>query len=504
VTQDDALVIGLDCSTHGAKAIAWDAQGRVAMQARRPYPLHTPRPGWYEQDPRDWARAAIDVLAEIGHAAAGRVRAVGVTHQRETFAGIDRHGAPVRNAILWMDERAWQQVEDLRRGLGDDRFHRITGKPLSLTPAVSKLLWLRDHEPKAFASAHRWLEVHGFVVRALTGADVTSVGAADPTGLVDITSADWSQEILEFCGIARSRLPALLPSGTMAGTIRPAVAANTGLEPGTPVVATAGDGQVAALGCQVCDLDRAYLNLGTAIVSGTVSPFALIDRAFRTMSGAQPGTFLLESDLKGGTFTIDWLCDTLLRGTASARDLEQEAASLPPGAGGLVLVPYFATVMNPYWDDDASGILVGLRGQHTPAHLYRAILEGIALEQRLHLREIERASGHPLSQVNVTGGGASSDLWCSILADALGRPVVRTASAEATSLGAAMMAAAAVGMHSSILEASRAMGGCARTFLPGPQASLYARLFDEVYCGLYPSLREALSRLAAFSRSAPT
>jgi xylulokinase len=219
------------------------------------------------------------------------------------------------------------------------------------------------------------------------------------------------------------------------------------------------------------------------------------------MSGALAGTFLLESDLKGGAFTIDWLCKTLLAAGVAPAQLESEAALIAPGSDALVLVPYFATVMNPYWDDNATGIMVGLRASHGPAHLYRAILEGIALEQRLVLREIERATGQPISRVHVTGGGAASDLWCRILADALARPVVRTRTSEATSLGAAMIAAAAVGLLPSAREAAHCMGATAEVFEPGDEAPIYARLFDEVYVDLYPSLRDALARLAAFARS---
>lgn len=501
MTSASDLVVGLDCSTHGAKAIAWDLNGQPVAEARASWPLLTPRPGWYEQRAQDWSEATLDALTQIASQVGPRVRAIGITHQRETFVGVDAHGTPVRNAIVWMDERAHAEVAQLRSAMGDEPYHRITGKPLSLTPSISKILWLRNHEPEAAARVHRWLEVQGFVSRALTGEDLTSVGSADPTGLLDIRSADWSDELLGACGLTRDCLPALAPSGTRAGTLTPAVAQRTGLDGATAVVLGAGDGQVAALGAQVCSLDRAYLNLGTAIVSGVVSDSLLIDRAFRTMSGALPGTFLFESDLKGGAFTIDWLCKTLLAEATAPAQLEREAAGVAPGSEALVLVPYFATVMNPYWDDDASGILVGLRGSHGPAHLFRAILEGIALEQRLHLREIERATAQPISRVHVTGGGAASDLWCRILADAIGRTVVRTRTSEATSLGASMLAAAAIGLFPSARHAAESMGATTDCFEPGEDAPTYARLFDEVYAGLYPSLREALSRLAAFARS---
>ena len=435
VDLDADFVVGLDCSTHGAKAIAWDRIGNPVAEGRSSYELNCPRPGWYQQDPSSWSQAAIVALAQVARSVGPRIRAVALSNQRETFAGIDSHGIAVRPAIVWMNSAPGTRLPSLRTTLGDEPFHRISGKPLSITPSISKLLWIRRHEPEAFARAVRWLQnVQAWVARALTGLDVTSVGAADPMGLIDIARADWSDELLGACGLDRDRVPRLIPSGSIAGPILPAVSAATGLPQGTPVVLTAGDGQSAALGAGVHALDTAYLNLGTAIVSGTVGPRLLIDRAFRTMSGALPSTFLLESDLKGGTFTVDWLCSAILRKSFSPAQLERDAVSLQPGSEGLLLLPYFAGVMNPFWDDDASGALVGLRAAHGPAHVYRAILEGITIEQRLHLEAIERVTGAPILRVHAVGGGASSALWCRILADVLQRPILRARWTEATSL----------------------------------------------------------------------
>jgi xylulokinase len=503
VSGDD-LVVGVDCSTHAAKAVAFNLKGQMQCEARCAFPLLTPRPGYYEQSAHDWVSATLASLTDLARQCSRPIRAIGITHQRETFVGIDERDEPVRNAIVWMDERAAEQVQALAVIPGPQAFHRITGKPLSMTPSISKIAWIRDHEPQAFRRATRWLDVGGLLVRALTGSDVTSIGSADPMGLVDIAAARFSDPILQSCGLSPDQLPKLVAVGTIAGTLLPTVASSTGLDPSTPVVVTAGDGQVAALGAQVFGLDHAYLNLGTAIVSGTVSQKLVLDSAFRTMTGALPGTWLLESDLKGGTFTIDWLCDRLLAGAASPASLEPQAAALSPGSDGLLLVPYFAGVMNPYWDDDATGIVVGLRGSHTPAHLFRAILEGVALEQRLHLREIERAAEASIAEVRVMGGGACSPLWCQILADVLQRRVVRAQSVEATSLGAAMLAAAAVGLFASVRDAACAMGSTAERFEPGEHAQHYERLFDEVYVRLYPALRPMLSRLAALTRSSPT
>jgi sugar (pentulose or hexulose) kinase len=497
----EPLVIGVDASTHGTKAIAWSLRGEAIAEGRAGVALVNPQPGWWEQRAEEWGEATTAALAEVGAQVGSRVSAIGLTHQRETFVGVDNAWQSVRPAIVWMDERAHAEVAQIRAAFGEDRFHELTGKPLSMTPSVSKIKWLHSHEPAEFDSARRWLDVGGYLVHALTGEDATSVASAEAMGLVDLRAGSWNDELLALAGLDASRVSRLIPAGQVAGTLIPHVSSATSLPDHLPVVVTAGDGQAAALGAQILGLDRAYLNLGTAVVAGTVAPDFRINRAYRTMGGALPGTYLLESDLKGGTFTIDWLRDTVLGGRVSIDDLERRAAAVPPGAAGLVLVPYLATVMDPYWDDDASGILVGLRGEHGPGHLMRAAMEGLAFEERLHFRAIEQATGEQIDAVHILGGGSQSSLWCQILSDVLDRPVRRTLSQEATSLGAAMLAAVAAGHFASAREAAEAMGGTGEEFAPGKNAQRYARLFDDVYAGLYPALRDSLGRLAEFLRT---
>ncbi len=497
------LVLGVDCSTHGAKVCAWTLDGEPAAEARVPVALLSPHPGWYEQHAPDWFNATTSAIAALPSEVRARVRAIGVTHQRETFVGVDQNGTPVRNAIVWMDERAWSEVAFLRESIGEEAFHATTGKPISLTPSIAKLQWIRRHEPSTFRAAVRWLDVFGYLVCHLVGKDVTSAGSAEAMGLLELRTERWSTVLLDHVGLDETLMPKIVAAGSVVGSLQAHVAEQCGLGSGIPVVGTAGDGQVAAVAAGVFNLELAYLNLGTAVVSGTVGHSFLQSRAFRTMGGGVPGTYLFESDIKGGTFTLDWLRERLLRGSMSVQDLETQAAKIAPGADGLVCVPYFAGVMNPYWDDDASGVLLGLRDAHGPAHVFRSMLEGVALEQRLHLREIERATGVPIRELRVMGGGASSDLWCSMIADVLRRPVVRTRSREATSLGAAMIAAAAVGLFSSVEAAASVMGGTAERFEPGPNADRYDDLFDTVYVGLYPSLRSAMTNLARFTRGRP-
>jgi xylulokinase len=495
----DPLVLGIDCSTTASTCIAWDATGRSRAEARIDFPLSNPRPQFYEQDADDWWLATGEaVRTVVDQVDVSAIQGLCITHQRETFVVCDREGAPRRPAIVWMDERCRAQVNRTQESDFSEAFHQLSGKSVCMTPSVFKVMWLQDQESSPIEDDTIVTDVHGFLLRRMLGRWVTSTACADPMGLVDMASADWSDDLLELGGLTRGQVPEIVGPGTMAGGLTEDAASHLGLTPGLAVFAGAGDGQAAGLGAGIVAPGTAYLNLGTAIVSGVWSGDYRTDRAFRTMFGAAPNSYFLETDLKGGTFTINWLLERWLPAgdrNEMLRELGEAATTLPPGSEGLMLVPYWAGVMNPYWDDDASGVVIGWRGHHGPAHLYRAILEGIAFEQRLHTDAVAAAAGTPIDTFIGMGGGTKSDLWCQIVADVTGRRVVRSASPEATALGAGILAAVGSGMHTDTGTAVDAMTSVGRSFEPGPDRPTYETLYEEVYSTIYPALSRSLGRL---------
>lgn len=501
---DSALYIGIDSSTTACKVIAWDAAGAARSEGRAPIPLRASGDA-YEQDARDWwkaiERATVQALAPLSSAERASIRALAIANQRETFVVTDNAGAPRHRALVWMDHRCGREVTRATEAFGAEWLHRTTGKYPCTTPSFYKLLFLLDRlAPELNRRDIRIADVHGFLCWQLTGEFSTSRPAADPTGMIDLNSGEWSEPLLEFAGIERAQLPALVEPGTVLGTLRPDRAAALGLPRGLPVVAGAGDGQAAGLGAGVRSNREAYLNLGTAVVSGVPSQRCQIDPAFRTLYGAAPGSYFLETDLQGGTFIVNWLLDTLLRTPAADRarrlgELERAAEQLPPGAQGLVAVPYWNGVMNPYWNDRATGLLVGLRGTHGPEHVYRSIIEGIALEQRLHTEGVETATGVRIESMVVVGGGAASRLFCQIVASALGKPLDHAHTLEASALGAGILAARGAGAFATVEDAQAAMTRRVRAFEPDEMAPRYEALYEQVYRPLYPGLATSLERL---------
>ncbi len=506
------LVLGIDCSTTACKVLAVDRQGRTVAEGRAAIALENPAPDAWQQDAESWWQSLLEALCQVSEALGPRAAAIvaaSIAHQRETFVLTDDAGAPLCPALVWMDARSGPQVAEAIAELGAEQLHRISGKPACTTPSLYKAMFLLQERPELAAGRPRLLDVHGFLVARLCGRFATSLASADPTGLVDMQARGWSSELMALCELEPEQLPELVAPGREIGRLLPEVARSCGLPPELPIIAGAGDGQAAGLGAGVLAPGRAYLNLGTAVVSGVLAREYRTDRAFRTLYGAVDGTFFLESDLQGGTFTVSWLVHRWLRSrhpeprpsfAEVLAELEREAAELAPGAEGLVLVPYWNGVMDPYWDHDARGVVVGWSGAHGPAHLYRAILEGIAFEQRLHTEGLERAAG-PIAELVALGGGSQSELWCQILADVLEKPIVRASSAEATALGAAMLAAVGVGLYPGLDEAAAAMTSTGARYVPGADQPRYQALYDEVYRHLYPALAEPLGRLATLRKN---
>jgi xylulokinase len=498
----ERTVIGIDCSTTATKAVVWDERGNSVAEGRSTFPLEAPRPGWYEQDAEEWWGSIKKALKEAAaQVDTGRIRALGITHQRESFVCTDEEGHPLRRAILWLDARSYREVDRY----GSDRLHEITGKPPSMTPALYKLFWLRANEPALLDRTSRVLDVHAFLVHRLTGEWSTSWACADPLGLLDMQSFDWSDEVLGEIGLQREQLAELSPPGSVVGELGEDVANETGLPPGLPVVGGAGDGQAAGLGANVTEAGKAYLNLGTALVSGTYSDYYAWSRNFRTLSGPIPKTYVPETLLRGGTYTIDWFVDNIggIKPSDLGLDLSAEqvletaARQVPPGAEGLLLLPYLNAASTPYWDSRARGVLFGLRGTHNKAHIYRAVIEGLAFEQRLETEAMENGLGQPVEKFFAMGGGSRSPLFCQIIADITGRPVTSCKEVETTCLGAGMLAAAAVEDSTDLREVAASMSGEGAGYEPdGARSAFYDRIYNDVFKELYPRLSNLFPALA--------
>ncbi|MBX6320915.1 MAG: FGGY-family carbohydrate kinase [Rhodospirillaceae bacterium] len=493
------VVIGLDSSTQSVKAIAWDRQGRAVGEGRAPLGLANPRPGWYEQDPEEWWGAAVGALRGLlDQVEARRIAGLAIANQRETVAFLDAAGRPVRPAITWIDERSRAVLSTVSRDLGAEWLHRTTGKPVDVTPVLYSLAWLKTFEPEAFARTARFLDVQGYLVGRLSGSPRTSWTSADPWALFDIEARTWSRPILDYLGLDETRLAEAHRPGTRLGVVSGEAAAAIGLPQGLPIFAAGGDGQSSGLGTGTTAPGQAYMNLGTALVSGVWSAHPAVSRYWRTMISATGEGYILEAVQRTGAFLVNWLADTFAggKGDPAVFDrLEVAARDLPIGADGLLVLPYWSGCMNPHWDPDARGCLIGLTPAHGLGHVYRAVLEGLTLET-LRAHEAMAEAGVPVERIVVIGGGAKSRLWTQMVADASGREVAVQDTVEATALGAGMTAAFGAGWYGSIREAAEGMGGARCVVRPeAGRVERYRELMD-IQGRLYSANAEIFAALA--------
>ncbi|MFH1214197.1 MAG: FGGY-family carbohydrate kinase [Candidatus Neomarinimicrobiota bacterium] len=494
----DDLVIGLDSSTTGTKAIAFNCDGKIVARAFKLIALHSPQPNYCEQDPADWWDAARLALNELtDQIDPGRIKALSISNQRETFVPIDRRGNPLRPAIIWLDERCKDEVEPFARQIGHRQIHRITGKPPDYAPVVYRLVWMKRHESGLFRKIAMVCDVHTWLVWKLTHSFRTSWASADPLGLFDLKNKRWSPVILSALELKEEQMPAAFRPGTVLGKLTEEASKLTGLRTGTLVVAGGGDGQAAGLGANALTPERAYLNLGTAVVAGVYGFRYRTNKAFRTMCACSENGYYYECSLRAGTFAIDWFIKNILNIDPSKqsgiyKQLEKEARLVPAGSDGLFHLPYLCGAMNPYWDINARGAFTGLSSSHRRGHMYRSILEGIAFEQLFALNAVEKTIGVRVRELVAIGGGAASNFWCHILADITGKNICLPQNSEASALGAGIAASIGAGWYPTFKTAAQAMTSAEKIIKPDLQNhENYQHLFA-AYRAIYPKLKTLL------------
>ena len=476
-------VLALDQGTTSSRAILFDQGGRAVAVAQKEFPQHFPLPGWVEHDPRDiWATqlgVATEALQKAG-LTAQVIAAIGITNQRETTVVWDREtGQPIGNAIVWQDRRTAARCDALRRAGKDRLIRRKTGLVLDAYFSATKVEWLLKHTPGARARARAGKLAFGTVdtwlLWNLTGGTVhaTDPSNASRTMLYDIRRGDWDDELLRLFSIPRAMLPEVRSSSEVYGQ-------TTLLGGRIPVAGIAGDQQSALFGqmCVTPGMVKNTYGTGCFMLMHTgAKPIASRNNLLTTVAWRIGGRteYALEGSIFIAGAAVQWLRDGLgiIR---SAADVEPLAASVPD-THGVYLVPAFAGLGAPHWDQYARGAIVGLTRGATAAHLARASLEGIALQVRDVLTAMEADAGIRLRQLRVDGGAAANNLLMQMQADLLGVPVVRPTVAETTARGAAYLAGLAVGFWKSRAEIARQWQSD-RTFTPAMKAAARRKITD--------------------------
>lgn len=483
----DAAFLGVDIGTSGVKALLMRADGDVLATSTVALRMSTPRPGWAEQDPDDWWRAAGAAIQQLTAAHPGiRVAAVGLSGQQHSSVFLDAHGEVIRPALLWCDGRTTAECREVtERAGGEEGLRELVGNAALEGFTLPKVLWLRRHEPAAFARLRTVLLAKDYVRYRLTGVPASEPSDASGTLLFDTARRRWSDAMFTLVDLPRSLVPDLGESAEILGRVTGAAAAVTGLATGTPVVGGGGDNACGAAGVGAVAAGQMVASWGTSgtVLSPTDEP--RIDPRMRahTFCHVAPGRWYLIGVVLSAGSAFAWFRDQFARGYADTdeanRVLREEAASVGPGADGVTFLPYLQGERTPHRDASLRGAFLGLSLAHTRAHLARAVLEGVCFALRDSL-EILRELGVTANEMLLTGGGAKYALLRQLQADVFGMPVATVNREEGSAYGAALLAAVGAGAFPDLDAAASATVRRSAPHPPDPDARaryepLYAR-----------------------------
>jgi xylulokinase len=467
-----SALVGIDVGTSGVKALAISPDGEVLGRAEVGYPLSTPQPGWSEQDPDDWARAADAALAQLGVEAAG----IGLSGQMHGLVCLDAGDRVLRPAILWNDQRTGAQCAEIEERIGRERLVALTGNRALPGFTAPKLLWLREHEPETYARIAHVMLPKDYVRLKLTGERATDLADASGTLLLDVAGRRWSSEMLAELELDPAWLPPVVESPTVTGATAS----------GVPVAAGAGDQAAGALGVGVDRPGPLSVVLGTSGVVFAALPGYKHDPEGRAhvFCHAVPNGWHAMGVMLSAAGSLAWLQGVL---AAPYEVLLAEAAAAPAGSEGALFAPYLAGERTPHVDPNARAAIVGLTLRHGRGHIVRSVLEGVAYGLRDSL-ELLRSLGMTADRGRLSGGGARGGLWPQIVASVLELPLERTTVDEGAAFGAALLGGVAAGTFGDVHEAVAACVHVRETVEPDAGSSAAYRDGYERFRGLYPAL----------------
>lgn len=496
-------IAGLDIGTTGCKCTVFDEQGRYLNKAYREYSSMRGS-GGHEIDVSalmDGVYGAIREITQLYEDIAG----IGVTSFGETFVLTDEEGYPLCPAMLYTDPRGKIECRELAHRLGDKRIAHITGLRPHEMYSIPKLMWLKKHKPEVYKKAAHIFLMQDYVVYHLTGRAQIDYSLAARTMAFDIHSLTWSREILEAAGIEEGLLSQSVPSGTVAGTAKADALSRTGLNPAAKVVSVSHDQVAAAAGAGALDGSVAVDGAGTVECLTPVSDVlpdidVMYQGYFAVTPYVIPGKYVVYAFSYTGGALMQWCTETMAnqeralavkKGISINELLERQYAKQCGGKeepSGILVLPHFAGAATPYMDIGSKGAILGLTTKSTVADIYRGCMEGVVYEMYLNMEALHQ-TGIRFGRLHATGGGARSQVWMQMKADVLNLPVTALKTADAGTVGCAMLTGAAIGFFSDLEDAARHMVEETETYCPRPEMHEKYRKIYRRYQRVYEAVR---------------
>jgi len=494
------LLLGIDVSTTGAKALLINTSGRVISSATSALELSTPHPLWSEQDPEDWwegIKLSIKKALTQANANGDDITAIGMTGQMHGLVLLDANGKVLRPAILWNDQRTGKQCDEIRAMVGREKLIETCGNDALTGFTAPKILWVKENEPELYKKVKHILLPKDFVRYKLTGEFAVDRAGGSGTILFDLAKRTWSEELINTLEIPNAWLPPTFEGPEVTGAVTKNAADETSLSEGIPVFGGGGDQAAQAVGVGAVQPGIIALTLGTSgvVFATTESPLVEPEGRLHAFCHAVPERWHFMGVMLSAAGSLQWYRDTLAPDT-SFDELISEAISISPGSEGLLFLPYLTGERTPHPDPEARGAWVGLTVRHTRAHLTRAVLEGVAFGIKDSFTLIQTAGLGEITQVRISGGGAKSQVWQQIMADVLGSELVTVNTTEGAAFGAALLAGVGVGAYDSVHEACEATIQITGKTPPDDRISQIYNDYHVRYQALYPILEPEFKQIA--------
>ncbi|MGC8737068.1 MAG: xylulokinase [Candidatus Hydrogenedens sp.] len=501
-----SYVIGIDVGTSGTKIVAINEEGKVVASVMKTYDLHSPKPGWAEQNPHDWKKAVFDGLSEICHQINGQdVRAIGLTGQMHGSVFLDEKGDVLYPAILWCDQRTAKQCEKINEIVGEKKLLEMVSNPALTGFTAPKILWLRDEVPEVYKKVKHVLLPKDYIRYELTGEFASDVADASGTLLFNVNKRCWHEELLSKLDIPVAWLPKVYEGTEVTGKIKSSVAEQLRLSPDAVVVAGGGDQSAGGVGCGVVRSGIVSASLGT---SGVVFAFAEHvhtdpEGRVHTFCHSVPGAWHVMGVMLSAGGSLQWFRNKLCKeeieksketGIDTYEYITGPAGKVPIGSNGLIFLPYLTGERTPHKDPYARGAFIGLSLMHGKTEMARAVMEGVAFGMRDSV-EIMRGMGIPINEVRISGGGARSSLWRQIMADICKVPMIVINVDEGPAFGAGLLASISAGIFTSLSEACESIIKELHRVEPNPQSSEEYEFWYQEYRSAYLSIAPAFRRI---------
>ena len=487
--------IGIDLGTSAVKLLLMNADGKIEKIASREYGLSFPHPGWSEQHPYDWYDQSVDGLKELlSECDKTQVAGISFGGQMHGLVTLDEKDHVIRPAILWNDGRTSEETNYLNEVVGRNRLSEYTANIAFAGFTAPKILWMQKNEPQLWARVKKIMLPKDYLAYRLSGTFCTDYSDASGMLLLDVKNRCWSKEMMEICHVTREQLPDLFESYEAVGTLKPEIAEELGLSAEVKIIAGAGDNAAAAVGTGTVGEGRCNLSLGT---SGTIfissSNFSVDNNNALHSFDHADGYYHLMGCMLSAASCNGWWMDNILKDT-DYKEAQSHITKDMLGNNHIYFLPYLMGERSPHNDPLARATFTGMTMDSTRTDMTQAVLEGVAFAIRDSF-EIARSLGINITETKMCGGGAKSELWCTIMANVLGIKVHLLKSEEGPSMGAAMLAMVAAGEYENVKQAADSIVGICRTIEPEKDiADRYNSRYN-TFKDIYPALKGVFEKM---------